>query len=547
MISKNIVIIYIILYYITLLIFLLLMLILYNGRIKILVISFSQFNTFLSIENIPNLIKYFRCVVIFLSIFIIYFSFFYINRDIFLLRFILLITCFILRIIIVNNRTSCWIIWLGWEGLGVTRYLLIIYYNNWKSINSAITTILINRLGDFCLIIRFLRFTQIFSWSFNNSCLITFLILLVILATITKSAQLPIIRWLPIAIAAPTPVRSLVHSSTLVVAGRILCLKLEWFFFSYNILWLSLTGYLTSLYASIMAFLEPDIKKILAYSTISQIALVIFMLSCNLKDLILMHIINHALIKALLFINFGIYIIIIFGNQDRRNFSIRNSITWITLILIICLLTMCGITFTSSYYSKEYRLLFSIKEDSILILINLIIFISFAYSARIIYLIIFCTKRFNPKYISFWPSLIPNGFLFPVILTNGWMFIYNFSLPRNLCWINNKNFILLIPLLISLFFFINTNILLISNYDILYQYINNLIMLYKYLTNKIKVIRLSFNFNLITFTKNISITKILWPMIFILIIICMYFFSLSQSITLKKLIFIEIQFISNIS
>nr|QXJ80286.1 NADH dehydrogenase subunit 5 [Trichuris arvicolae] len=512
---------YVILCYMTLLVFLLLMLILYNGSIKILVMSFPQFNTFLSMENMTSLMKYFSCVVIFLSFFIMYFSFFYMNSDIFLPRFMLLMTCFILSMIIVNNSTSCWMMWLGWEGLGVTSYLLIMYYNNWKSMNSAMTTILMNRLGDFCLMISFLSFTQVFSWSLNSSCLIPFLILLVMLATITKSAQLPMMSWLPIAMAAPTPVSSLVHSSTLVVAGSILCLKLGWFFFSYNMLWLSLTGYLTSLYASIMAFLELDMKKVLAYSTMSQIALVMFMLSCNLKDLMLMHIINHALIKALLFMNFGIYIIIMFGNQDSRNFSMSNSVTWITLTLIVCLLTMCGITFTSSYYSKEYSLLFSMKEDSILMLINLMIFMSFAYSARVIYLIIFCTKSFNPKYMSFWPSLIPNSFLFPMMLTNGWMFMYNFSLPSNLCWMNNKNFILLMPLLISLFFFMNTNMLLMSNHDILYQYTNNLIMLYKYMTNKMKFMSLSFNFNLITFTKNISTTKILSPMIFMLIIMCM--------------------------
>lgn len=526
MISKNIMIIYIISYYITLLVLILLILILYNGKIKILIISFSQFTTFLSMDNRPSLIKYFCCVVFCLSVFIIYFSFFYISTDIFLPRFLLLITCFILRIIIVNNRASCWTIWLGWEGLGITRFLLIIYYNNWKSTNSAITTILINRLGDFCLIIRLLRFTQNFSWSLNSTYTITFLILLVIFATIRKSAQLPLIRWLPIAIAAPTPVRSLVHSSTLVVAGRILCLKFGWSFFTYNILWLSITGYLTRLYASIIAFLELDIKKILAYSTISQIALVMFMLSCNLKRLILIHIINHALIKALLFINFGVYIINMFGNQDRRNFYMRNSILWITLSMIICLLTICGITFTSSYYSKEYRLLFYIKEDSILILVNLIIFMSFAYSVRIIYLIILCNKRFNPKYTSFWPNLTPNSFLFPIILINGWIFIYNYSLPTNLCWINNKNFILLIPLFISLFFFVNTNTML-YNYDILYQYINHITIAYKYFTNKIKLIRLSFNLNLITFTKNITTIKILWPIIFLIIFLFMYFFSLN--------------------
>nr|QXJ80338.1 NADH dehydrogenase subunit 5 [Trichuris sp. ETH232] len=509
---------YIITYYMTLLMLTLLTLILYNGQVKILTMNFSQFYTFVSLDTLPNLMKYFSCMVIVLSIFIMYFSIFYMSTDTFLPRFMTLMTCFIFSMIIVNNSTSCWAMWLGWEGLGITSFLLIMYYNNWKSMNSAMTTILMNRLGDFCLMTSLLSFTQNLSWSLNNPVLASLLILLVMFATISKSAQMPLMSWLPIAMAAPTPVSSLVHSSTLVVAGSILCLKLSWYFFTYNMLWLSITGYMTSLYASIMAFMELDMKKILAYSTMSQIALVMFMLSCNLKNLMLMHIVNHALIKALLFMNFGVYIIIMFGNQDSRNFSKSNSILWITLSLIVCLLTMCGITFTSSYYSKEYSLLFSMKEESILMFINLMIFMSFAYSTRIIYLIIFCNKSFNPKYMSFWPSLTFNNLLFIIMLTNGWMFMYNFSLPMNLCWMNNKNLILLMPFLISLWFFIHTYTML-PNHDILYQYLNNLATASKYLMSKMKFMSLSFNLNFITFTKNITATKILWPMILLAILL----------------------------
>nr|QXJ80299.1 NADH dehydrogenase subunit 5 [Trichuris sp. 2 ARS-2017] len=491
-------------------------LMLMNGKLSIFTMSITWLNTNLSMEYFPDLMKYFSMAVILLSFFIIYFSFYYMNTDMPMQRFLFLMMSFITSMLIVNNSMSCWTMWLGWEGLGITSYLLIMYYNNWKSSNSAMTTILINRLGDFCLLISLMSFVYTMLWMLDDSNLIVFLIMMVMFASIAKSAQLPFHSWLPIAMAAPTPVSSLVHSSTLVVAGSILCLKLGSYFFTYSMFWLSLTGYLTSLYASIMAFFEVDIKKVLAYSTMSQIALVMFMLSCNLKDLMLMHIVNHALIKALLFMNFGIYIMNMFGNQDSRNFCMMNSMFWITTSIIGCLISMCGITFTSSYYSKEYSLLYSMKNENVFMLINLMIFMSFAYSSRIIYLLIYTTKSFNPKYQVFYPSLLMNCVLFPMMLMNGWMFITNYALPMNICWMSNKNYILLVPFIIMIYFFMQSY-MKNSNYDIVYQLSNNMMILNKYFLGKMKSMSLSFNLNILTFMSFSSSLNILWPLLLIIL------------------------------
>ncbi|CDW59986.1 NADH dehydrogenase subunit 5 [Trichuris trichiura] len=259
------------------------------------------------------------------------------------------------------------------------------------------------------------------------------------IAVLAKRAQIPLHT-------APTPVSSLVHSSTLVVAGTILCIKLNLLYF------LPYAGYLTSLYSRLIALYEKDLKKILAYSTMSQIALVIFIICTNLKELMLIHIINHALAKALLFIRIGVFIIFMFGNQDSRLLCTNESLLPMLTTSIICLVIICGVIFTSSYYSKEYNLLYPLKEESVILLINIIIFMSFAYSIRLAYLLFYSFNNniVNPK--TLYPSLYINILFLPLALSNGWIFIHNYSLPINTTWIDNKNLVLIIPLILTIHF-----------------------------------------------------------------------------------------------
>nr|QXJ80325.1 NADH dehydrogenase subunit 5 [Trichuris sp. LO613] len=491
-----------------------------TGMMTILCMPLSNFNTNLSMTFSSNLIFLFSSIIIFLTLIIIYFSFYYMHMDIPLERFMTLMLLFMISMIIVNNSNSCWTLWLGWEGLGVTSYLLIMYYNNWKSNNAAMTTMMINRIGDFCLLISFISFTNILLWNFNKFNLAIWLIILIMLASVAKSAQLPLNSWLPIAMAAPTPVSSLVHSSTLVVAGSILCIKLEGYFFLYSTLWLSLTGYLTSLYASLMAFLELDFKKILAYSTMSQIALVMFMLCCNLKDLMLMHIINHALIKALLFINVGVYLVSMFSNQDVRLMTMNNTTMMVSSMIIFSLIAMCGITFTSSYYSKEYNLLFSMKEENILMMVNIMIFMSFAYSARMIFLILFNNNHLKIKNFSFTTNLIPNLILFPVMMINGWLFNHNYALPLNMTWTNTKNMIMLLPMIILLMCLYSPK-MSIFNHDYMYKMFNNLSVIKFLMMNKMKSMSISFNMTIMTYSNWATLKTILFPMSILVLLMMM--------------------------
>ncbi|KAL1242209.1 NADH-ubiquinone oxidoreductase chain [Trichinella spiralis] len=231
------------------------------------------------------------------------------------------------------------------------------------------TTIMMNRVGDFALMVMVIGYVF--------GCMIA------------KRAQVPMRRWLPIAMAAPTPVSSLVHSSTLVVAGCVLCVKLG---NCMRVVWVNglliVVGLLTRLYASLMAFFEFDLKKILAYSTMSQVAMVMLMLLSGIYSLMVIHIVNHALVKALLFMNVGIIMRYMFANQEVRMVTcVGYNVGFVLGRVILCLVVMCGLTFTSCYYSKEYSVCLSIKEDTLFHLVNVVLFMSVMYSLRMIYVL----------------------------------------------------------------------------------------------------------------------------------------------------------------
>jgi len=205
---------------------------------------------------------------------------------------------------------------VGWDGLGVTSFLLVIYFKNRKSLGRGIITALTNRIGDgFLLVLLGLRLVP----SYHTSYIIS---VLLILTAITKSAQFPFRSWLPAAIAAPTPVRALVHSSTLVTAGIYLLIRFNHF----TTEWLIVLGSVTMAIAGFCACAEIDIKKIVALSTLSQLGVIFVGLSLSLKSLCFFHLMTHAMFKALLFICVGVGIHTVYGRQDFRSYSVLSSV-----------------------------------------------------------------------------------------------------------------------------------------------------------------------------------------------------------------------------
>lgn len=299
--------------------------------------------------------------VLFISSIVIFYRDEYISGDLYLNRFIILVVIFVLSIIFLIISPNLIRILLGWDGLGLVSYCLVIYYQNEKSYNAGILTALTNRIGDVILLIsiawilNFGRWNYIYYLDFyKNDFIMQLVRYIVIIAAITKRAQIPFSSWLPAAIAAPTPVSSLVHSSTLVTAGVYLLIRFN-FSFSQNIIYLLLFfSSLTIFISGLGANFEFDLKKIIALSTLSQLGLIIRILSLGEYNLAFFHLLTHALFKALLFICAGNIIHNINNNQDIRYIGgLIYHIPLTCAFFNICNFSLCGLPFLSGFYSKD--------------------------------------------------------------------------------------------------------------------------------------------------------------------------------------------------
>jgi len=301
-----------------------------------------------------SFILIFFVIVRVVSLSVLYWGNFYIGSSYLLTLFFITLTLFVFSMLLLSLRGSFLIIFLGWEGLGVTSFVLIIFYQNWISAKGSVLTLLTNRLGDSVLLISFCyllvslqRFTQS-SFYFRR---------LLVLVAITKSAQWPFIRWLPAAMAAPTPVRALVHSSTLVTAGVWLIARYSVTLRRNSILWLIL-GLLTLTVASLAARQEVDAKKVVALSTLRQLGLMFVALATGRTLICLFHVLMHALAKANLFIVIGRLLHRGFSQQDSRALSTTALDANINLGALISIFSLTGLLFTSGFFSKE-QILFS--------------------------------------------------------------------------------------------------------------------------------------------------------------------------------------------
>ena len=286
---------------------------------------------------------------------------------------------------------------LGWDGLGVTSYLLVIFYQRNKSYNAGIITALTNRLGDVGLLVSIAIILIYGNWRFllitrTRLNLSLLLLRIIVISACTKRAQIPFSAWLPAAIAAPTPVSALVHSSTLVTAGVYLLIRI-------NILLvntaastiLMVTGALTIFMAGCAAMLEMDIKKVIALSTLSQLGVIIMIIGAGAPVLAYFHLLSHAFFKAILFICAGIIIHNIKDYQDIRKIRIsKNFIPIVTAVILIANISLCGLPFLSGFYSKDIILeIIIIKGLNLLIILVVLVgtFLTVAYSCRIRFLV----------------------------------------------------------------------------------------------------------------------------------------------------------------
>lgn len=323
--------------------------------------------------------------VAFISSIVIIYRGRYISKDNNISRFIYLVLGFVISIGMLIIRPNLVRLLLGWDGLGLISYLLVIYYQNEKSARAGILTVLSNRVGDVAILLRIAFFFRKGRWNliFYNREIrfyyITILSFLLVLAGMTKRAQIPFSAWLPAAIAAPTPVSALVHSSTLVTAGVYLIIRVNPFLSKRVEVVLLILARLTIFIAGVGANFEYDLKKIIALSTLRQLGVIIGILALGRLDLAFFHLLNHALFKALLFLCAGRIIHRVKDNQDIR--FIGRLIKQIPLT-IICInlanLSLCGFPFLAGFYSKDL-----ILEIIFISNINIIIFLLFVFRVGI--------------------------------------------------------------------------------------------------------------------------------------------------------------------
>ena len=344
----------------------------------------------------------FRLIVCLISACVMCFSSRYIRADPFLSRFSILVMLFVLSMNLLIFIPSLPALLIGWDGLGIVSFALVIYYQNPKSLGAGILTILANRIGDVIILIGIALLLLEGHWFVT--CLWDFKYLyivagIILVAGITKSAQIPFCSWLPAAIAAPTPVSALVHSSTLVTAGVFILVRLYPTLskFSTVMIFLLVIAISTLFLAGIGANYENDLKKIIALSTLRQLGIIILSLGIGQPVLTMFHLFSHALFKALLFICAGVIIHRSLNNQDIRRIGlIFINLPGTVACFNVANLSLCGFPFLAGFYSKDAILEYCLRRNVNLFLTFMIFLatgLTSAYSVRLS----FCTLWGKPK------------------------------------------------------------------------------------------------------------------------------------------------------
>jgi NADH-ubiquinone oxidoreductase chain 5 len=317
------------------------------------------------------------CVVTFVSTLVHIYSIEYMSHDPHLSRFMSYLSFFTFFMLVLVTADNLVQMFVGWEGVGLCSYLLInFWFTRIQANKSAIKAMVMNRVGDFGLVIGILfsfitfkavDYATIFSMvPVMTNTTITFLsfefeVLVVIttfmfIGAVGKSAQLGLHTWLPDAMEGPTPVSALIHAATMVTAGVFLIARCSpmYEYVPGVLTVVSIIGACTAFFAATIGLLQNDLKKVIAYSTCSQLGYMVF--ACGLSNYSagIFHLVNHAFFKALLFLGAGSVIHSVADEQDMRKMGgLKNLIPFTYSMIVIGSLALSGFPFLSGFYSKD--------------------------------------------------------------------------------------------------------------------------------------------------------------------------------------------------
>lgn len=404
---------------------------------------------------------------------VLIYAFEYLNNDPHLRRFLCFLLFFVFFMQILVLSTNIIMLFIGWEGVGVISYLLInFWFTRIEANKSALKAIIFNRIGDLCYLIflvSIFNYIQTTNFSFINSLYLIldenllnnsadFLIYLEIffsflfIGAMCKSAQIGLHAWLPDAMEGPTPVSALLHSATMVTAGLYVFLRLSTillFFVELNFI-IGLVGAVTALVGATIAFFNEDIKKIIAYSTCSQLGLLFSAIGLGNYNGCFFHIVTHAFFKALLFLTAGCVIHAVADEQDIRKMGgLIKYIPYTSICMLIGVLGLVGFPFLSGFYSKEFIIFFSYVQATytsnfITVLVFFASIFTMLYGLKLYFLIFLTSYRgfiSNLKAIcepSFFMS-ISIGFLSILTIFAGFYFYDIILYNNNFFWLNTFN------------------------------------------------------------------------------------------------------------